>query len=434
MKRNIDDRKVILGWAMYDWANSAYATIVLASFFPIFFKEFWCVNTDPVISTARLGLANSISGIALALFAPLLGAIADRGGSKKSFLLFFLFMGVVSTSSLYLVSAGHWFSAILLYLLSAIGFSGGNIFYDALLPSVASEKRLDRVSSLGFALGYLGGGLLFALDIWITLHPTAFGFSTAAQAVQFSFLSVGIWWLAFAVPLFLFVKEDKPKEAKPALVIIREGIRQLTDTFREIRQYKTIFLFLLAYWLYIDGVDTIIRMAIDYGLSIGFHSQDLILALLITQFVGFPSAIAFGHIAGRIGTKNAIYVTIAVYLFVTIWGAFMHDKRDFYVLAVIVGLVQGGIQALSRSFYARIIPHDKSAEYFGFFNMVGKLSIVLGPLLIGAVALAVRALGFASETASRISITSVSILFIAGGILFYLVDEDGARTHPDHQE
>ena len=424
MKHN--NNKTIISWALYDWANSAFATTVMAGFFPIFFKQFWSAGADTTISTARLGLANSIAGIAVAIMAPVLGAVADRGTSKKKFLFFFAYMGVVMTLSLYMVSRGDWPLAILIYVIASIGFSGGNIFYDSLITGVASEKKLDFVSALGYAMGYLGGGLLFAVNVWMTISPDTFGFADAAEAVRFSFLTVGAWWALFSVPIFLFVKE--PENSKVSgHGGLREGLAQLKSTFHEIRHLKTVFLFLAAYWLYIDGVDTIVRMAVDYGISIGFESNDLIIALLITQFVGFPSAIAFGYIGQKIGAKQAIFIAIGVYLFVSVWGAFMKDTSEFYMLAVIIGLVQGGIQALSRSFYARIIPINKSAEYFGFYNMLGKFAAVLGPGLMGGVGLLVRNMGYSSDTASRISISSLSFFFIVGGILLYFVDEEKGR-------
>ena len=412
---------------MYDWANSAFATTIMAAFFPLFFKQFWSVGADPVVSTAKLGLANSIAGIAVALCAPILGAIADRGGTKKKFLLFFAFVGVVMTSSLYLVSKGNWPMAIALYVFAVVGFSGGNIFYDSLITSVASRKKMDSVSALGFSLGYLGGGILFAINVWMVLRPETFGFESAGEAVKISFLSVSIWWAVFSIPIFLFVKEPARARGESTLNIAKAGFVQLKNTFQEIRHLKVIFLFLVAYWLYIDGVDTIIRMALDYGMSIGFHFKDLIVALLITQFVGFPSAIGFGYLGGKIGTKRAIFIAIAVYLCVSIWGAFMQSKNEFYILAMIIGLVQGGIQALSRSFYAKIIPVDKSAEYFGFYNMIGKFSVILGPVLIGATGLLARSMGYDGHIASRIGIASVSFFFIAGGILFYFVNEEKGK-------
>jgi len=424
----LDNKKTIFGWAMYDWANSAFATTIIAGFFPVFFKQFWSVGTDPTVSTARLGLANSIEGIAVAVLAPILGAIADKGTAKKKFLLFFACMGVVMTLALYLVAEGKWPLAVLLYVVANIGFSGGNVFYDALLTGVASEKKLDVVSALGYSLGYLGGGLLFAVNVWMTLKPGTFGLSNAGEAVRLSFLSVGIWWAMFSVPIFLFVKEPEGAAAESGVKAIAAGLAQLKGTFQELRHLKSIFLFLAAYWLYIDGVDTVIRMAVDYGMSIGFGYQGLIVALLITQFVGFPAALGFGFLGGKIGAKRAIFLAIAVYLAVSVWGAFMQEKSEFYVLAIVIGLVQGGIQALSRSFFAKIIPVAKSAEYFGFYNMLGKFAAVVGPGLMGGVGLLMKSLGCSSNLASRLSISSLSLLFLAGGILFYFVSEERAKA------
>ena len=424
----LNDKKAIFGWSMYDWANSAFATTVMAGFFPIFFKDFWSVGVDATVSTARLGLANSIAGITVALMAPVLGAIADKGTAKKKFLLFFAYMGVVMTCALYLVSRGDWPAAFVLYVLAVLGFSGGNVFYDSLITGVAPERKLDTVSSLGYSLGYLGGGTLFALNVWMTLSPATFGFADAGDAVRFSFLTVGIWWGMFSIPLILFVKEPSSPGTERGQSVARAGLKQLRETFREVRHLKTIFLFLLAYWLYIDGVDTIIRMAVDYGMSLGFETQDLIVALLITQFIGFPSALGFGYLGTKIGAKRAILIAIAVYLFVSIWSAFIEHKYEFYVLAIIVGLVQGGIQALSRSFYARIIPANKSAEYFGFYNMLGKFAVVIGPVLMGGVGLLARSMGAGGDLPSRVSIAAVAILFIAGGTIFLFVDEERGKA------
>ena len=429
-----DNKKAVWGWAMYDWANSAFATTVIAGFFPVFFKQFWSANADTTMSTARLGLANSAAGIIVALLAPVLGAIADRGSSKKKFLFFFAYMGVVMTSSLYMVSKGNWPMAVILYVIASVGFSGGNIFYDSLITGVASEKKLDFVSALGFSLGYLGGGILFAINVWMTLKPDFFGFADAGEAVRISFVTVGIWWALFTIPILVLVKEPESAEKMSGIAAVKAGFIQLRSTFRELRHLKTIFLFLAAYWLYIDGVDTIVRMAVDYGISIGFKTSDLILALLITQFVGFPSAIAFGYLGGKIGAKRAIFIAIGVYLFVSVWGAFIQSTNEFYILAVIIGLVQGGIQALSRSFYARIIPVNKSAEYFGFYNMLGKFAAVFGPAVMGGVGLLVKHAGYSSNIASRAGISSIALFFIAGGVLFYFVDEEKGKEELKYLE
>jgi UMF1 family MFS transporter len=422
-----EDRKSLFGWVLYDWANSAFATTVMASFFPIFFKEYWTVGADPVVSTAKLGLANAAAGILVALMAPVLGAIADRGEAKKKFLLSFAALGILATSSLYLVPRGSWQVAAACYVFAMMGFAGSIIFYDSLLTSVAAEARRDFVSSLGFSLGYLGGGVLFALNVWMTLSPAAFGLPDSGEGVKLSFLSVGLWWAAFSLPLIFLVRERAGTVKKARRVVIREGIGQLRDTVREIRHMKTIFLFLAAYWLYIDGVDTIIVMALDYGLSIGFKSEDLIVALLITQFIGFPSALFFGYLGERIGAKRAILIGIGVYLFITIYGAFIDDKREFFILACMIGLVQGGVQALSRSLYSRIIPADKSAEFFGFYNMLSRFATVAGPVLIGTTGIAARSMGYEGSTASRIGIVSVAILFLAGGFILRFVDEDKGK-------
>lgn len=417
-------RRAVVSWALYDWANSAFATTIIAGFFPLFFKQYWSAGVDTAVSTARLGLANSLSGIVIALIAPVLGAIADRGTSRKRFLIFFAFMGVTATSAMALASQGAWVFAVWVYLIASIGFSGGNVFYDSLLPDVAPENREHFVSALGFALGYLGGGVLFAVNVWMTLRPSFFGFIDTSQAVRFSFLSVGLWWAIFTIPLVLFVRERRASRTARGTDMIRGGFRQIRSTFREVRHHRMIFLFLVAYWLYIDGVDTIIRMAVDYGLSLGFQSGDLILALLITQFVGFPCAIAFGYLGQKIGAKQAILIAICVYLFISVWGAFIRSKEEFYLLAVIIGFVQGGIQALSRSFYARIIPKGRSAEYFGFYNMLGKFAAIIGPVLIGLTGLLARSLGMEGTLGTRLSIISLSMLFLSGGVMLLFVDEE----------
>ncbi|HVN72603.1 MAG TPA: MFS transporter [Desulfomonilia bacterium] len=424
-------RKSIYAWAMYDWANSAFATTVMAGFFPIMFKEFWNAGVDSAVSTARLGLTNSLAGAFVALSAPVLGAIADRSAGKKRFLGSFAFVGIAATISLAFVPKGYWLLASLFYSLGLVGFLGGNVFYDSLLKTVAEEPAMDRVSTLGYALGYLGGGLLFGLNVAMTLKPGLFGLADAAQAAAMSFFSVGIWWAVFSLPIMTVVREHHTP-AGDFYTIIHRGLSQLMGTFREVRHLKTICLFLMAYWLYIDGVDTIIVMAVDYGLSLGFRQQDLILALLLVQFVGFPFAISFGHIAGFLGTKRSILLGMSVYLFVSVWGAFITTRIEFYIMAVLIGMVQGGVQALSRSLYAALIPEDKAAQYFGFYNLLGKFATIVGPVLIGSTVLAARYFGASPNLAPRISISSVSLLFIAGGVLLMFVDEEKGKQESSY--
>ncbi len=412
-------RRQKISWAMYDWANSAFATTVMAGFFPLFFKQYWAGGLTSSESTFLLGNANALASILVVILAPILGSIADRGSAKKRFLLFFAMMGVVMTGSLYMVAQGQWGMALVVYVFAVLGFSGSVVFYDALLVDVAEEGELDMVSAIGFSFGYLGGGLLFTLNVLMTLYPQSFGLENAAQAVRVSFLSVAIWWGLFSIPVMLFVKERKIYGQVGFTGAVSGGFKQLWETFCQIRKLRITFLFLVAYWLYIDGVDTVVRMAVDYGLSLGFDSNHLMVALLLTQFVGFPSAIVFGKLGEKHGARNGIMIAIFVYFMVIIWAYQMQEIWEFYSLAITIGLVQGGIQALSRSFYARMIPRTKSGEFFGFYNMMGKFAAVLGPLIMGWVAL--------TTDSSRLSILSVLVLFVAGAILLSLVDEDKGR-------
>ena len=433
------NKKTIWGWVMYDWANSAFATTVMAGFFPIFFKQYWSYGVDVNMSTAQLGFGNSLASLFVALMAPFLGAIADKGSAKKKFLLFFAYLGVLMTAGLFLVHKGQWGMAIFVYVMGIIGFSGANVFYDAILPGITGEDKIDYVSSLGFSMGYLGGGLLFLINVLMTLMPEKFGLPDATAAVRVSFLSVAFWWGMFTIFTIAWVPEGKSTaKVESGESIVTAGIKQLINTFKKVRHLKTVFLFLLAYWFYIDGVDTIIRMAVDYGLSLGFESNDLIVALLLVQFVGFPAALAFGKLGEHWGVRKAIYLAIGIYMCVTIWGTMMTRKEEFYVLAAVIGLVQGGIQALSRSYYSRLIPKNQAAEYYGFYNMLGKFAAIIGPALMGIVGLIVRRMLMPpsptteqlisiGQIASRWSIGSISILFIVGVVLFYFVDEEKGK-------
>lgn len=414
-----DTRKAILSWTLYDWANSAFATTVMAGFFPVFFKAYWSTEASAQVSTFYLGTANSIAAILVAAMAPILGAIADKGSAKKRFLGFFAFLGAIMTGGLWLVQAGQWQMAILFYIVGTIGFSGGNIFYDSLLPAVASEKKVDYVSSLGFSLGYIGGGLLFVINVLMYLKPEIFGIPDAATGIRLSFISVAIWWAVFSLPIMIFVKEPKNEDNLPIFKAVSAGWKQLKNTFREIRHLKVIGTFLLAYWFYIDGVDTIIKMAVDYGSSLGFPAESLIVALLLVQFVAFPAALIYHKFAQKIGVKLAIQVAIVAYAFITVFGVLMQKPLHFYILAMMIGLFQGGIQALSRSYYTRLIPESKAAEFFGFYNMLGKFAAVIGPFMIGLVTV--------TTGSNRIGMLSILILFFLGAILLRKVDEEEGK-------
>lgn len=419
----MNDKRSMYSWAMYDWANSAYATTVMAGFFPLFFKSYYSYGTDVTVSTAQLGFANSISSFVIVLIAPLLGAIADGASLRKRFLALFAYLGILMSATLAFVGQGEWEFAAFVYVLGNIGFMGSNIFYDGLLPSVSDEKNVDYVSGLGFALGYLGGGILFALNVWMLQDFSFFGLANKAEAIKASFISVALWWGVFSLPLLLFVKEKRAKRRHKAGFLVVQGYRRLQRTFSKVRQLRGVFLFLVAYWLYIDGVDTIIRMAVDYGMALGFDASNLIQALLIVQFIGFPATLLFIKIASLLDTKKAIFLAIGIYILIVLMAARMQEVNEFYILAVMIALVQGGIQALSRSYYSRMIPQKKSAEFFAFYNLLGKFATIFGPLLIAFVAL--------FSHSSRLSIASISILFIGGAILLYFVDEKKIKSQVD---
>ncbi len=416
----IDSKKAIWSWSLYDWANSAFATTVMAGFFPLFFKAYWANQSNVTESTFYLGLANSLASVLVAALAPFLGAIADRGTAKKKFLTLFAVMGIVSTGGLWMVQQGLWQFAATLYVIATVGFSGGNIFYDSLLMGVASKKKVDYCSSLGFALGYLGGGLLFAVNVLMYQKPEMFGIPDGATAIKISFLTVAVWWAVFSIPIWLWVEEPKIYQPVSAGKAVSLGLQQIMETIREIRYLKIVGVFLVSYWLYIDGVDTIIRMAVDYGISIGFPSSSLIVALLMVQFVAFPATLGFNWFAGKIGPKHAVLVAIFAYSCITVLGAFMTQTWHFYALAVAIGLFQGGIQAISRSLYSRLIPSEKSAQFYGLFNMMGKFAAVIGPAMMGTITLVTGS--------NRIGILSILVLFVSGFIILLRVNfEEGEK-------
>jgi UMF1 family MFS transporter len=401
--------KRALPWALYDWANSAFATTVMAAFVPVFNNSYWNDGADGTVAIDRLGTTSSTAAIIIAIIAPIIGAIADRGGSKKRFLAAFAGLGILATGSLAFAGEGEWAMALTLYVFAWIGFAGANVFYDSLIVAVADRDKLDMASALGFSLGYAGGGLLLLVNVLMATYPSVFGLDSAATAVRLSFAMVAIWWAVFSLPLLFRVPEPRLTAPLGVVASVRSGLRQFVDTFHEIRKLRTIALFLLGYWFYIDGVDTIIQMAVALGAALGFPETSLPAALLITQFVGFPAALAFGKLGERIGAKRGILIAVAVYIGICVWGSRMTSVREFYMLAVVVGLVQGGIQSLSRSLFARLIPAEKAGEFFGFYNMLGKFAAVLGPLLMAKATLL--------SGSPRVGILAIIPLFVVGGLL-----------------
>ena len=404
-------------WAFYDWANSAFVTTVMVAFFPIFFREFWAKGLPSEQITLHLGTANSIASLSIMCLAPLLGTIADQGGLKKTLLGAFMLLGTSATLLMTSFDVGQWQWAMTAFVLAVIGYLGANIFYDSLLVDVAEAPDFNRASAFGYSLGYLGGGLLFVLCVMLTLKPQWFGLADAASAVRWAFGVTAVWWVMFSLPLLLWVKERGiGQQARPPLLaLIRQAFGQLWDTFQHIRRLREVGLFLLAYWLYIDGVDTVIFMSVDYGKALGFDSSNLIQALLITQFVAFPAALGFGWLGNRWGAKRGILLGLAGYVVITLGASQMQTVNGFYALALSVGLVQGGVQALSRSLFASLIPAAQAAEFFGFYNMLGKFASVLGPLLVGWVGVLTGS--------PRLGLLAVLILFGAGALLLWKVPE-----------
>jgi UMF1 family MFS transporter len=399
------NRQLILSWALYDWANSAFATTVIAAFFPLFFKKYWASDLDPISSTAILGYANSITSILLAATSPVFGAMADEGRLRKRMLFLFTLFGVGGTLWLSAIGEGAWMEAAWAYSFALFGFTAALTFYDSLIVQVAKPGQFDRVSGFGYGLGYLGGGILLAVNVWM--------FSKwGTDGVRWSFASVAVWWLVFSIPIFWYVPEPGSGQRTPLLDSARRGFQSLKKHIRALGKEKKLLYFLIGYLFYIDGVNTIIKMAVDYGLSIGLESSGLIKAILLVQFIGFPSAVAFGFLGEKMSPVFGIWICLAAYLGVTVYSYFLDTSLEFYLIAAVIGVVQGGIQALSRSFYARLVPPDKSAEYFGFFNMTGKFSAIFGPLMVAAVATLLQS--------SRASILILVVFFVAGGVFLTL--------------
>lgn len=399
---------------LYDFGNSAFATTIMAAVLPVYYSSVAASGLDEGLATSYWGYSQSVSVLIVAILAPILGAISDFSAAKKKFLQFFAFMGIIASILLAFVGEGDYILASVLFIVGSIGFSAANIFYDGFLPEVAEKDDMDRVSSGGFAYGYIGGGVLLTINILMILNPGWFGLPNTVVATQLSFASVGVWWFIFSIPLIKNIKEEKKIKVERDKSYLAIGFSRVGNTFREIKQYKQALIFLLAFWLYNDGISTIMRMATIYGAEIGIAGNDLIIALLITQFVGIPFTFFFGWLASKITAKRALYITLFTYMIITVVGYFMISALHFYILAIAVGMVQGGAQSLSRSIFGRMVPAHKHAEFFGFYGISSKFAAIVGPFMFAFI-------GQITGN-SRYGIISLIVFFIVGIIILRFVD------------
>lgn len=423
MKSN---RKVIFSWCMYDWANSAFATTIMAAVLPTFYSKVAAAGLRPNIASAYWGYTVSIAMITGAILAPILGAIADHTGARKRFMGFFALTGSIAAAFLVVVSTGDWMLASLFYILGSISFTSSIIFNDSLLPHIAGN-RIDTVSTQGYALGYLGGGILLALNLAMIMKPEFFGIANAEWGSRISFLSVGVWWAVFTLPVMLNVPE-------PPVTIVKgeyrnpvaAGFQRLAKTFAEIRSFKETFKMLIAFWLYNDGIGTIIVMATVFGSEIGIAQTDLIGAILAVQFLGIPFTLLFGRIARRLSPKTGILISLVIYAGIAVGGYFIQNALHFWIMAILVSMVQGGSQALSRSLYGSMVPKSKTAEFFGFYDVSSKVSGILGPFIFALVA--------QFTGTSRLSIVSIVFFFICGGLVLLTVNHRKGMETADRIE
>ncbi len=404
-----------ISWILYDVGNSAFVLIVVTSIMPIYYKDYAATGFSSDEANSSFLYANTVASVIVAVLAPILGSLGDYRNGKKRFLGFFMLMGVVFTFAFIFIGQGMWLTALLLYVIATVGFAGSNVFYDSLLVDVAENERMDMISAHGYAWGYVGSTIPFIIAIAVMMLG---GNDNKIATTRIAFAITGVWWLFFSLPI-LFKVEQKyslPGSETP----IRDSFLRLWNTFREIRRYRNVLLFIIAYFFYIDGVDTIIKAAVIYGKDIGLNSMHLLIVVLAIQFVAFPFALIFGKFAEIFTTKIMLFAGIGIYLVIVLVGFFLpvfesHNIRFglFCLLALLVASAQGGIQALSRSFFSKIIPKEKSAEFFGFYNIFGKFATIAGPGLMG---LANQLTG-----ELRYGILSLAILFLIGGGLLFAV-------------
>lgn len=406
--------KTVKSWIAYDAGNSAFATTVVAAFFPIFYLEFWASTMPKVEASIYLNWTLVICNSLILLSGPVIGAYTDINRSTKSALNMFTIVGAFFVGSLFFIDVGSWLYALIFFGIANYCFCVAQIPYDKILTKITTPNNFSIISNQGYAWGYFGGGALFLLNALMSIYPSSFGLASQAEAIRVSFLMVSIWWLLFLIPLFLNFKENKTE--KHSMSVFSSSFKNIFKTLKSVYQYKNAFLFLIAFFLFIDGAHTVIYLASTFALNLGLETSSIIQALILVQFVAFPATLLWGYVANKYGDKLVLYITITSYICIIIYSTTLSSAIEFYLLAAWVGFVQGGIQGSSRGMFGKLIPKEKAGEFFGLYNVMGRAGAILGPLMVGTL--------LTLYGNVRIALLPIAVLFIIGGLLLTRVKNE----------
>jgi UMF1 family MFS transporter len=406
--------KTVKSWIAYDAGNSAFATTVVAAFFPIFYLEFWASTMPKVEASIYLNWTLVICNSLILLSGPVIGAYTDINRSTKSALNMFTIVGALFVGSLFFIDVGSWLYALVFFGIANYCFCVAQIPYDKILTKITTPNNFSIISNQGYAWGYFGGGALFLLNALMSIYPSSFGLASQAEAIRVSFLMVSIWWLLFLIPLFLNFKENKTE--KHSMSVFSSSFKNIFKTLKSVYQYKNAFLFLIAFFLFIDGAHTVIYLASTFALNLGLETSSIIQALILVQFVAFPATLLWGYVANKYGDKLVLYITITSYICIIIYSTTLSSALEFYLLAAWVGFVQGGIQGSSRGMFGKLIPKEKAGEFFGLYNVMGRAGAILGPLMVGTL--------LTLYGNVRIALLPIAVLFIIGGLLLTRVKNE----------
>ena len=406
--------KTVKSWIAYDAGNSAFATTVVAAFFPIFYLEFWASTMPKVEASIYLNWTLVICNTLILLSGPVIGAYTDINRSTKSALNIFTIIGALFVGSLFFIDVGSWLYALIFFGIANYCFCVAQIPYDKILTKITTPNNFSIISNQGYAWGYFGGGALFLLNALMSIYPGSFGLASQAEAIRVSFLMVSIWWLLFLIPLFLNFKETKTEQH--SISVFSSSFKNIFNTLKSVYQYKNAFLFLIAFFLFIDGAHTVIYLASTFALNLGLETSSIIQALILVQFVAFPATLLWGYVANKYGDKLVLYITIASYICIIVYSTTLSSAFEFYLLAAWVGFVQGGIQGSSRGMFGKLIPKEKAGEFFGLYNVMGRAGAILGPLMVGTL--------LTLYGNVRIALLPIAVLFIIGGLLLTRVKNE----------